>query len=61
MAKLRAREGHDARVRREGMEKLAAAVRDLADAAAVTGVDRTTVDEVTGALQLLTQPVPANQ
>jgi acyl-coenzyme A thioesterase PaaI-like protein len=54
MATLKAREGHDAHVRRDGMEQLAAAVRDLADAAAVTGVDRATVDEVTGALALLT-------
>ena len=54
MVELKAREGHDARVRRDGMEKLAAAVRDLADAVAESGVDRTTLDEVTGALQLLT-------
>jgi acyl-coenzyme A thioesterase PaaI-like protein len=54
MINLQAREGHDAQVRRDGMEKLAAAVRELGDAVAETGVDRTTVDEVTGALQLLT-------
>jgi acyl-coenzyme A thioesterase PaaI-like protein len=51
---LQAREGHDAQVRRDGIEQLAAAVRALADAAAETGVDRATLDEVTGALQLLT-------
>jgi acyl-coenzyme A thioesterase PaaI-like protein len=54
MVNLQAREGHDAQVRREGTEKLARGVRDLADAVAETGVDRTTLDEVTGALQLLT-------
>lgn len=41
-------------MRRDGTEKLALAVRELADAVAETGVDRTTLDEVTGALQLLT-------
>lgn len=55
MVNLKAREGHEAQVRRDGVEQLAAAVRDLADAAAETGVDRATLDEVTGALQLLTQ------
>ena len=54
MVTLKAREGHDAHVRRDGMEKLARAVRDLGDAVAETGVDRATVDEVIGALQLLT-------
>ncbi len=54
MAKLKAREGHDAQVRRDGVEKLAAATRALADAVAETGVDRTTLDEVTGALEMLT-------
>jgi acyl-coenzyme A thioesterase PaaI-like protein len=54
MMNLRAREGHDAQVRRDGTERLARAVRDLADAVAETGVDRTTLDEVTGALELLT-------
>lgn len=54
MINLQAREGHDAQVRRDGTEKLAVAVRELADAVAETGVDRTTLDEVTGALQLLT-------
>jgi acyl-coenzyme A thioesterase PaaI-like protein len=54
MINLKAREGHDAQVRRDGMEKLALAVRELGDAVAETGVDRTTLDEVTGALQLLT-------
>jgi hypothetical protein len=34
MVNLKAREGHDAQVRREGVEHLAAAVRELADAAA---------------------------
>jgi hypothetical protein len=32
MINLRAREGHDAQVRRDGTEKLAARARDLADA-----------------------------
>ena len=59
MANLKAREGHDAQVRRDGVERLAAAVRDLADAAAETGVDRATLDEVTGALQLLTHRLGA--
>ena len=54
MLNLQAREGHAAQVRRDGTEKLALAVRELADAVAETGVDRTTLDEVTGALQLLT-------
>lgn len=54
MVNLRAREGHAAQVRRDGVERLAAAVRELADAAAETGVDRATLDEVTGALALLT-------
>ena len=54
MVELKAREGHDAQTRRDGVERLAAAVRDLADAVAESGVDRTTLDEVTGALQLLT-------
>jgi acyl-coenzyme A thioesterase PaaI-like protein len=54
MADLKAREGHEAEVRRDGVERLAAAVRDLADAVAVTGVDRAALDEVTGALELLT-------
>lgn len=54
MANLKAREGHDAVVRREGIERLAAAVRALGDAVAVTGVDRATLDEATGALELLT-------
>jgi acyl-coenzyme A thioesterase PaaI-like protein len=59
MADLKAREGHDAQVRREGVERLAAAVRDLADAVAVTGVDRAALDEVTGALELLTHRLRA--
>ena len=54
MINLKAREGHAAQVRRDGVEKLAVAVRELADAVAETGVDRTTLDEATGALQLLT-------
>jgi acyl-coenzyme A thioesterase PaaI-like protein len=54
MANLKAREGHDAQVRRDGVEKLALAARAFADAVAETGVDRATLDEVTGALQLLT-------
>jgi acyl-coenzyme A thioesterase PaaI-like protein len=54
MADLKAREGHEAEVRRDGVERLAAAVRDLADAVAVTGVDRAALDEATGTLELLT-------
>jgi acyl-coenzyme A thioesterase PaaI-like protein len=53
MVNLKAREGHEAQVRRDGVERLAAAVRELADAAAETGVDRAELDEVTGAVQLL--------
>src|SRR3954451_9826198 len=54
MANLKAREGHEAQVRRDGVERLAAAVRSLADAVAVTAVDRATLDEVSGALDLMT-------
>jgi acyl-coenzyme A thioesterase PaaI-like protein len=54
MVTLEAREGHDAEVRRDGVERLAAASRALADAIAVTAVDRATIDEVSGALELLT-------
>jgi acyl-coenzyme A thioesterase PaaI-like protein len=56
---LGAREGHDAEVRRDGVERLALAVRGLADAAAVTAVDRAALDEITGALALLTQRLRA--
>jgi acyl-coenzyme A thioesterase PaaI-like protein len=59
MMNLEAREGPAARVRRDGTEKLAVAVRELADAVAETGVDRTTLEEVTGALQLLTHRLRA--
>jgi acyl-coenzyme A thioesterase PaaI-like protein len=55
MVTLNAREGHDAAVRRDGVEQLAAATRALADAVAVTAVDRATLDEVSGAIELLTQ------
>ena len=54
MVTLNAREGHDAEVRRDGAERLAAATRALADAVAVTAVDRATLDEVTATLELLT-------
>jgi len=54
MTNLRAREGHAAQVRRDGVERLAAVVRDLADAVAETGVDPATLDEVTAELRLLT-------
>ena len=54
MPTLEAREGHDAEVRRDGVERLAAATRALADAVAVTAVDRATLDEVSGAIELLT-------
>ena len=56
---LQAREGHHAQMRRDGVEKLAAATRALADAVAETGVDRATLDEVTGALDLLTRRLRA--
>src|SRR5437764_13083023 len=59
MVNLKAREGHDAQVRRDGVERLAAAVRELADAAAETAVDRAALDEATGALQLLTRRLRA--
>ena len=59
MVNLKAREGHDAQVRRDGVERLAAAVRELADAAAETAVDRAALDEATGALQLLTHRLRA--
>jgi uncharacterized protein (TIGR00369 family) len=54
MVTLNARKGHDAEVRRDGVERLAAATRALADAVAVTAVDRATIDEVTSTLELLT-------
>src|SRR6187401_2047417 len=54
MVTLEAREGHDAETRRDGVERLAAASRALADAIAVTAVDRATLDEVSGAIELLT-------
>ena len=54
MVTLNAREGHDAEVRRDGVERLATATRAFADAVAETAVDRTTLDEVTGALELMT-------
>jgi acyl-coenzyme A thioesterase PaaI-like protein len=53
MRQPEAREGHAAQVRRDGVERLAAAVRALGDATAETAVDRTTLDEATGALELL--------
>lgn len=53
MVNLRAREGHEAEARRDGVERLAVALRGLADAAAVTAVDRATLDEITGALEQL--------
>jgi acyl-coenzyme A thioesterase PaaI-like protein len=54
MVTLEAREGHDAEVRRDGVERLAAATRALADAIAVTAVDRATLAEVSGAIEMLT-------
>src|SRR3954453_17194234 len=54
MVTLEAREGHDAEVRRDGAERLAAASRALADAIAVTAVDRATLDEVSGKIEMLT-------
>lgn len=59
MVTLGAREGLEAEIRRDGVERLAIAVRELADAAAVTAVDRATLDEVRGALALLTQRLQA--
>jgi acyl-coenzyme A thioesterase PaaI-like protein len=55
MVTLGAREGHEAEVRRDGVERLAIATRAFADAVALTAVDRTTLDEVTGALEMMTQ------
>jgi acyl-coenzyme A thioesterase PaaI-like protein len=54
MVTLNAREGHDAEARRDGVERLASAARAFADAVVVTAVDRATLDEVAGALELLT-------
>ena len=54
MVTLNAREGHDAEVRRDGVERLAAASRALADSIAVTAVDRATLDEISGAIEMLT-------
>jgi acyl-coenzyme A thioesterase PaaI-like protein len=51
---LKARQGEEAEARRDGVVRLAEATRALADAVAVTGVDRATLDEVTGTLELLT-------
>jgi acyl-coenzyme A thioesterase PaaI-like protein len=55
MVTLNAREGRDAEVRRDGVERLARATRALADAVAVTAVDRATLDELSGAVELLTE------
>ncbi len=54
MVTLNAREGHDAEVRRDGAERLATATRAFADAVAETAVDRSTLDEVASALELMT-------
>jgi acyl-coenzyme A thioesterase PaaI-like protein len=59
MVTLGAREGREAEVRRDGAVRLAEATRAFADAAAVTAVDRATLDEVSGALELLTQRLRA--
>ena len=59
MVTLGGREGHEAEVRRDGVEQLAVAMREFADAAAVTAVDRATLDEVTGTIGLLTQRLRA--
>ncbi len=59
MVTLGAREGHEAEVRRDGVLRLAEATRAFADAVAVTAVDRATLDEVSGALELLTQRLRA--
>ena len=55
MVNLRAREGRDAEARRDGVERLAVATRAFADAVAVTAVDRATLDEISGAIELLTR------
>jgi acyl-coenzyme A thioesterase PaaI-like protein len=54
MVTLEAREGHDAETRRDGAVRLAVASRALADAIAVTAVDRATLDEVSGMIEMLT-------
>ena len=59
MVTLGAREGHEAEVRRDGVERLAIAVRALADAAAETAVDCATLDEISSTLALLTQRLRA--
>jgi acyl-coenzyme A thioesterase PaaI-like protein len=59
MVTLGPREGHEAEVRRDGVLRLAEATRAFADAAAVTAVDRATLDEVSGAVELLTQRLRA--
>ncbi len=55
MVTLGARDGHEAEVRRDGVERLASATRAFADAIATTAVDRATLEEVTVALEMMTQ------
>ena len=53
MVTVGAREGPDAAARRDGVERLAAATRALADAVATTAVDPTALDEATRTLEEL--------
>ena len=59
MVTLRAREGHDAEERRDAVERLAAATRALGDAAATTAVDIASLDEVTDAIEALSERLAA--
>jgi len=59
MVTLRAREGHDAEVRRDAIERLATATRALGDAVATTAVDIASLDEATTAIEALTERLTA--
>ena len=59
MVTLRAREGHEAEVRRDATERLARATRALADAVATTAVDVASLDDVTAAIEALTERLDA--
>jgi acyl-coenzyme A thioesterase PaaI-like protein len=60
MVMLTPREGHEAEDRRDGVERLAAATRALADAVATTAADRTRLDEATDAIEQLTRGLAAD-
>lgn len=51
MVTLTAREGDDAAVRRDGVVRLAAATRAVADAVAMTAVDPRTMDDISATLE----------